>query len=294
MPFVPTGALDDDAPTDDDGDGTETGADADTDPTGPDDSTGPADDSGDTEDPTATTGDAATTGSNGYDGEPGEFTLTFDGRDYRMYVPSGYDSDVAIPVLLGFHGAGDSGANFYTFSLQAGFSDAAEPAEFILIVPDTKSPFSDWPNWTGNPNADVGAMQDELAEVFALVDDVGTHYRVDDHQLHAYGFSNGGLFAALPGMAAADRLATLAVLGYGWGGNYLPPGAPPRLIPVQFGCGTGDSFFTNAEGSESFLAAQGHDTRLVPAQGVGHSLAGIMDALPPPDLFAWMKARPLP
>lgn len=164
----------------------------------------------------------------------------------------------------------------------------------ILVVPDTKSPYSDFANWSGNPNADVDEMLAELDEILALVDEVGTHYNLDDRQLHAFGFSNGGLFTAITGMARADRLATLAVLGYGWGGSYLPPAAPSRTIPVQFGCGNGDGFYAYAQQSEAYLAGQGHDTRLVTAAGVGHSFSGVMGALTPDDLFAWMQARPLP
>lgn len=235
-----------------------------------------------------------TTADSGFDGEPGEFTETFDGRDYRMYVPSGYGHGTAIPLLVGFHGAGDDGSNFYAFAGIAGLTDAAEPASYILVIPDTKSPFSDWANWSGNPNNDVDAMIAELDQILDLVDDVGTHYNVDAQQLHAFGFSNGGLFTALAGMARADRLATLAVLGYGWGGFYLPPGPPSRTIPVQFGCGSSDSFYGGAQSSETYLSGQGHDTRLVTAAGVGHSFTGVMGALTPTDMFAWMQARPLP
>ncbi len=235
-----------------------------------------------------------TTGGSSFDGEPGDFTLQFDGRDYRMYVPTGYAAGASIPVLVGFHGAGDTGGNFAMFTELVGMKTAAEPDAYILIVPDTKSPFSDWANWSGNPNADIDEMIAEMDEVLALVDDVGSHYDVDAQQVHAFGFSNGGLFTAIAGMARADRFATLAVLGYGWGASYLPPSPPARTIPVQFGCGSSDGFYGGAQASESFLAGAGHDTRLVTANGVGHMFTGVMGALTPADMFGWMQARPLP
>ncbi len=247
-----------------------------------------------TESGESSSGDPGTdTGNAGFDGEPGDFTLNFDGRDYRMYVPSGYTPGTQIPLLVGFHGAGDSGANFAMFTEIVGMKMAAEPAAYILVVPDTKSSFSDWANWSGNPNNDVDAMIAEMDEVLDLVDDVGTHYNLDAQQLHAFGFSNGGLFSAIAGMARADRFATLSILGYGWGSSFLPPGQPSRAIPVQFGCGSADGFYGGAQASESFLAGAGHDTRLVTANGVGHTFSGLMETLTPQDMFAWMAARPL-
>ena len=264
---------------------------------GPGTSTATASDGPDDADGTTATMETtagSTTDAPGFDGEPGEFTLTFDGRDYRMYVPSGYGAGSAIPLLVGFHGAGDSGGNFYMFSQLVGMGDAAEPSAYILVVPDTKSTYSDFANWSGNPNNDIDEMLAEMDEILALVDDIGIHYNLDEQQLHAFGFSNGGLFTALAGMANTDRFATLSVMGYGWGGSYLPPGSPAREIPVQFGCGSSDGFYGGAQAAEAFLAGQGHDTRLVTAAGVGHSFTGVMGALTPADLFGWMQARPLP
>lgn len=287
-PFVPTTTADPSTTTEPDPSGSTVDTQA-TNTDGPGDGTTVAD--GNT---TAPGDDTTTTADPDLDGEPGEFTLTFEGRDYRLYVPSGYTHATAMPLLVGFHGAGDSGGNFYAFTQLVGMGDAAEPAEYILVVPDTKSPYSDFANWSGNPNNDIDQMVAEMDEILALTDDVGTHYNLDDQQLHAFGFSNGGLFTAITGMARADRLATLAVLGYGWGGSYLPPAAPSRSIPVQFGCGNSDSFYSYAQQSETYLAGQGHDTRLVTAAGVGHSFSGIMGVLAPSDLFGWMQARPLP
>lgn len=249
---------------------------------------------GDTGGSTDGPGDDTTGSDPGYDGEPGEFTLTFDGRDYRLYVPSGYTHATPIPLLVGFHGAGDSGGNFYMFSQLAGLGDAAEPASFILVVPDTKSPYSDFANWSGNPTNDFDAMVAEMDGILALIDEVATHYNVDPQQRHAYGFSNGGLFTAVGGLARSDELATLAVLGYGWGASYLPPSNPVRTIPVQFGCGSADGFYGFAVDAEAFLAGQGHDTRLVTAPGVGHSFTGVMGTLSAQDMVDWMQARPLP
>ena len=171
-------------------------------------------------------------------------------------------------------------------------ASASEASAFLFVVPDTKSPYSDFANWSGNPQNDIDEMIAELGELLALVDELGVHYHLDPKQAHLFGFSNGGLVTAFAGMSHADSLASLAVIGYGWGPGYVV--TPPRKIAVQFLCGTGDSFHSYATGSESYLASQGHPTRMESLNGVGHDLLGIMAAVPPSDVFAWMSGHPLP
>ena len=131
-----------------------------------------------------------------------------------------------------------------------------------------------------------------MGEVLALVDDLGLHYNVDMSQLHAFGFSDGGLFAAVTGMAHSTDFASLAIMGYGWGATY-PILSPSREIPIQFICGSADSFYSGAVDAQSYMAGVGHDSRLVTANGVGHSFAGLHGAAPAADVVGWMLSHPL-
>jgi pimeloyl-ACP methyl ester carboxylesterase len=134
-------------------------------------------------------------------------------------------------------------------------------------------------------------MATEMDEVLDLVEDLGTTWHIDPEQVHALGFSNGGLFVGAGAFAHSDRIATASVLGYGWGGQFLA--VPGRPIPTQFIVGDQDSFAAFAVDSEGFLAGQGHDTRLVVAPGVGHSFSGLSGVVFPSDVVDWMVARPL-
>ncbi len=238
-------------------------------------------------------GDTAPGGSEPtWSGAPGEYALRYDDRDVWLYVPSAYDGTEALPLVIGFHGAGDSGRNFYAVTAAYGWTAAAESEGFALLIPSTKSPYSDFAIWSGNPNNDLDEMVAELDEVLAVADWLGESWRIDSEQIHAFGFSDGGLFAAVAGMSRSDRLSTLSILSYGWGAAW-PLVTPARPIPVQFACGTSDSFYPYAEDSEAFLASQGLDTRLIPAPGVGHSFSGLMATARPEDLAGWMlAARP--
>lgn len=226
-----------------------------------------------------------------YDGKPGEFVKSAAGRTYRLMVPSGYSASTPIPLVVGFHGAGDTGSNFYAVCKAVGW--ASSSAGYILLVPDTKSPYNDFAVWSGNPTNDVPQMKTEMAEIIALIDEVGVHYHLDTKQIHAFGFSDGGLFAAVAGMDRADYYASLAVMGYGWGSGY-PIVTPPRKIAVQFVVGAQDQFASYAQSSEAYLKTQGHPTRILVAAGVGHSFSGLTQQYPATQIFGWMQQHPLP
>lgn len=233
-------------------------------------------------------------GSGSFDGKPGTFQKTFSGRSYRLFVPSGYSATTPIACVLAFHGSGDTGANFFTILSAYGMTAAAAPAKFILVVPETKSPNHDFAIWSGNLQQDAPAMKTELDDLLALVDDLGKHYRLDAQQLHAFGFSNGGVFTAVAGFARTDRLASLTIAGYGWGGAGYPLVTPARPIATQFVVGTNDSFHALAQASSTFLQGKGHDARFLSASGVGHKLSGLLQAHPASTLFSWMQQHPHP
>ena len=231
--------------------------------------------------------------ASGYDGPPGTFTDSHDGRGYTLHVPPGYDPSTPIPLVIGFHGAGDSGSNFYAVADYTGWTSAAAPDHFALLIPDTLSPYSDFAVWSGNPNNDMDEMVTEMDSVLDLVDHIGEHYRLDFHRIHAFGFSDGGLFIGVAGLSRFEAFAALVVTGYGWGGFY-PMGAPPRRGPVMFICGTADNFHSYAQQSESFLASEGHPTRMDSISGASHSFSTLMGATSPADVWAWIGPESLP
>lgn len=232
-------------------------------------------------------------GSGSFTGKPGEFSLTASGRPYMLYVPSSYTAAKPTPLVLGFHGAGDSGSNFYAICKAYGWTQAAAQQGFILLVPATKSPYSDFAVWSGNPNNDVPQMKQEMGEVLAIVKATAKTYNIDASRVHAFGFSDGGLFVGVAGMHYSAELASLLVSGYGWGGSY-PLVTPGRTIPVQFLCGSADSFYTYAQASESYLKNQGHPTRFLSASGAGHKFSSLITAYPPSGLYTWMATYKSP
>ena len=228
-----------------------------------------------------------------FTGKPGEFVRTHGGRSYRLLVPSGYKHSKPIPLLVAFHGSGDSGGNFFAICKYVGYSTATQPANFILLVPDTKSPYKDFALWSGNPSNDVGQMKQEMGQILAIIQALAKQFNIDQKRVHALGFSNGGLFTAVAGMHYAAKFASLTVAGYGWGAFY-PLVTPARKIPVQLLCGSTDSFHAKAQQSEGYLKSMGHPTRLLTASGVGHKFSGLNQKHPPSSLFQWMAKYTAP
>lgn len=222
----------------------------------------------------------------------GSFERTFAGRRYQLHVPASYDGRRDLPLVLAFHGSGDSSRNFFATLRVSGWLAAADQAGVLLVVPDTKSPYQTFPVWSGDPNNDLPEMQAELDDVLALVDqDVTPTWRVDPAHVHGLGFSDGGLFLGAVGLPS-QRLATCTVLGYGWGAFDIQAVAQRR--PVHLACGSTDSFYPRAGQTQAFLAQRGHDVRWEPISGVGHSFIGLSAAIDPASALAWALARPGP
>ncbi len=231
--------------------------------------------------------------SGGAGGLPGKHQGVHLGRTFHLFAPQAAATPGrALRLAVFFHGSGDTAQNFFLGLEVTGWLAAAEAEDLLVVVPDTKSPFRTFPVWSGNPANDLAPMAAELAEVRDLL---AVHalarYDVDLRQVHAAGFSDGGLFLACVGLAD-PTFATHTILGHGVGAGYVQP--PARRGPVQKATGEQDRFFPAAEQAQAFLRAQGHDVRWVPVPSVGHSMTGLSRALGPASAVQWMTARPGP
>lgn len=221
------------------------------------------------------------------DGGSGTFVNTFVGRDYYLHVPDSYDAAEPIPVVVGFHGAGDSAENYYNTSNAAGWGSASDSAPFALIIPATKSPYANFILWSGsNPTNDTDEMAAEMGQIVDLVDDLTNQYTLDLDRVYAYGFSNGGTFLGIGGLAHAGEYAGFVVAAGGWGAGY--PVTPSYEIPGYFICGENDNFLDSTEESKDFFESQGHPVEWVPVPDMGHNFLGLMDHTPPDTIFDWL------
>ncbi|MBF0476058.1 MAG: hypothetical protein HQK59_09535, partial [Deltaproteobacteria bacterium] len=110
-----------------------------------------------------------------------------------------------------------------------GLSGKADQEKFLAVFPEGSRPnplirarFMGNPQtWNdGSNRSNVGATQrkvDDVGFVNALIDDLISRFRVDEHRIYATGFSNGASMVFRLGRELSRRLAAIApVAGSDW------------------------------------------------------------------------------
>jgi poly(3-hydroxybutyrate) depolymerase len=140
-------------------------------------------------------------------------------RSYYLVVPQTavaamQDGGCGVPLVIGLHGAGDTGAAFMNrFSLP----DTAGAHASVLVAPDAINHswyFSKQEGWT-SPDGNVSSMQNDVELVLYLVKQLGATYRIDPARVYAFGMSRGGSFTGV--LATASNNPKL------FGGTYSSP-----------------------------------------------------------------------
>ena len=147
-------------------------------------------------------------------------------RQYRLHVPASYRPGQPVPLVLGFHGAGSTGAEFEAYS---GLSALADQAGFIAVYPQGLGTLT---NWDTLPNSqDVPFVQD-------LLDTLEARCSIDPKRVFATGHSRGGGMANRLGCELSDRIAAIGpVSGDYEDGESCSPVRPVAVVAFH---GTSD------------------------------------------------------
>ncbi|MEV1293418.1 PHB depolymerase family esterase [Pseudonocardia sp. NPDC049635] len=153
-------------------------------------------------------------------------------RSVRLHLPEGYTADRAWPVVLVFHGRGNSGPATEEFSGLSGL-----PA--IVAYPDGVPGGEDRRAWQGAPYSAPGV--DDVAFTGDLLDELESTLCVDTTRIYATGKSNGGGFTDILACRMPDRIAAIAPVAGAYYRAGEPPCEPGRAVPVLSFHGTGDA-----------------------------------------------------
>jgi polyhydroxybutyrate depolymerase len=155
-------------------------------------------------------------------------------RTYQLHLPPDYDAAKAWPVLLVFHGRGNSGERTEEFSKLSTL-----PA--IVAYPNGVVGQGDGERqaWQGAPYSAPGV--DDLAFTHDLLDRLEADLCVDERRVYATGKSNGAGFTGVLACRASERITAIAPVAGAFYGTGEPPCEPSRAVPVIEFHGTGDA-----------------------------------------------------
>ena len=178
-------------------------------------------------------------------------------RDGDLYIPSTY-AGAATPLVVLFHGAGASGANWESFPARA------EKRGLILLMPDSRA--ATWDLLRGGVGPDVEFLDRALEWLF-------TRCNIDPARIAVGGFSDGASYALHLGLGHGDLFSR--IIAYSPGFLAFPRTAvgKPRLFDSH---GTEDRVLPVASSRDRVvptLRQRGYDVTYREFAG-GHTVPG--------------------
>lgn len=130
-------------------------------------------------------------------------------RAYLVYIPEGYNTASEVPLMLNFHGFGDTSASFMNW---ADMRDIADNENFILVYPQG-SLMDGSSHWNAALESDDNKSEaDDFGFIESLIDSLATSYRINTKRVYASGYSNGGMFAYSLACYHGDKIAAIGTV----------------------------------------------------------------------------------
>ncbi len=150
-------------------------------------------------------------------------------RTFLLYIPSGLDKDVPVPLISVHHGFTMSGDIMERIST---WDVIAEREGVVIAYPDGGNDLAPWNVGDGvcDPGSLVAAdpTQDDLGFVKAIIDAADEEQAIDRAHVFVGGFSMGGYFANNVGCKGRDFVRAVSAHS---GGTY-PGDCPGHPVPV--------------------------------------------------------------
>jgi polyhydroxybutyrate depolymerase len=174
-------------------------------------------------------------------------------RTFVLYAPPAARRSPGAPLLLAFHGTGESGA---AFRETAGLDAAAAREGWLVAYPDAA--VGNWAENCGCTTADQLGVND-TGFVRALIDSVAERFPLDRARVFAVGFSQGGLFVHRLACELADRISAVASVAAPMSAPLATRCAPAGPVSVLVVQGTLDDAFSyegRGRGERALLGAR--------------------------------------
>jgi poly(3-hydroxybutyrate) depolymerase len=154
-------------------------------------------------------------------------------RTYQLHLPDDYLQKRDWPLIVAYHGRGNTGVGTETFSNLSTLPAVVAYPNGVIGLGD-----GDRQAWQGAPYSAPGV--DDVAFTGDLLDELAHTLCVDERRVYATGKSNGAGFVGILGCVLADRITAIAPIA----GAFYPNGIdcrPSRPVPVIDFHGTADA-----------------------------------------------------
>ena len=106
-------------------------------------------------------------------------------RDYILYIPDSYDGASTIPLVLNFHGFGESASEFMN---KTDMRTVSESNTFILVYPQG-SCLNGSSHWNACPTGgDNKSNADDFGFVESIISEISSQYNLDLERVYAAGY----------------------------------------------------------------------------------------------------------
>lgn len=139
----------------------------------------------------------------------GTFTSkSYNGKAYKMFVPTGYQSGVATPLVVMLHGCTQDPDQFATGTRM---NVVAERENFIVVYPDQPSSANQNKCWNWFETAHQSRGSGEPAHIVGIVNAIKGSYTIDSNKVYVAGLSGGAAMSVILGATYPDVFAGIGV-----------------------------------------------------------------------------------
>ncbi len=187
-------------------------------------------------------------------------------REYVLHIPVGYRSDHSAPVVIMLHGGGGTAQDAMQ---KTGWCQKADQEGFIVVFPEGTRPNSEAPpNFFDNPQTwndgsgreSIGAIRrnvDDVKFIKAVIEDIIKRFNVEQKQIYAAGFSNGGAMVFRVGRELSNLLTAIACVA---STDWLEAPSVKEPVAMLYMTGTADRL-NPINGGEIFIGQTSYGTK---------------------------------